>query len=617
MKTLRRLCVTIVGLLLLVGCEDRSEDFSDSENSETLTSSNTTISQEQLTPIILGEKLENPFSVENMQKALNSLLEKPNELEGAGISKRNAEMLTISPTDWYICFKVDSTQFNTLISDTTLALSQVPLDCEIIQHGDYLEEFQNSEIKTLYTVVKPGYINPNGIDFEILDEIFIPENSEYYSEEPNNDDNNTINKRSLHSKVLDNNFVNALLIKSFVLTGNEDQLPNPTLIERRKSNVECIKKKLLLWEWEECDTYYYPEGYIRYETPKGYKPVKGIKVVMWRWFDKIEAITDSTGHYISKNKLRHLLATNNVGYYLQMVGQNGQNKWSMNVSVYGALCLWNDNIYLGSFSPDFNNFNIGVQHKAWGKCLINNAIYDYIDITRSNNLTLPPKNLKIGVYDQIRGSSAPLLYNNINISLACGGKNIVDYVIGICGESIAYLLLGWGFPDLLLCYEPNLELYNQMVSTIWHELTHASHVQAMKNRKGNTFASIYWSYNVYQQIKNSSKTSYKYPYGNVGDENWQYIALSEGWSNYRQWKLSKSFLNYNSINNKYPNSTPLDYTAFVYKYAGMYYRLSKLGCKDHEIELALSQSNTVLSLKNNFASHKLFNKIKNIIKEYE
>ena len=49
----------------------------------------------------------------------------------------------------------------------------------------------------------------------------------------------------------------------------------------------------------------------------------------------------------------------------------------------------------------------------------------------------------------------------------------------------------------------------------------------------------------------------------------------------------------------------------------MYYRLSKLGCKDHEIELALSQSNTVLSLKNNFASHKLFNKIKNIIKEYE
>ena len=69
MKTLRRLCVTIVGLLLLVGCEDRSEDLSNTEIPENIASSNTTINREQLTPVILGEKLENPFSVKNMQKA--------------------------------------------------------------------------------------------------------------------------------------------------------------------------------------------------------------------------------------------------------------------------------------------------------------------------------------------------------------------------------------------------------------------------------------------------------------------------------------------------------------------------------------------------------------------
>ena len=80
---------------------------------------------------------------------LLKLNEKTNELESAGVSKRNVEVLEITPTDWYICFKVDSTQFNTLISDTTLSLTQIPLDYEIEQHGDYLEEFQNSEIKTL------------------------------------------------------------------------------------------------------------------------------------------------------------------------------------------------------------------------------------------------------------------------------------------------------------------------------------------------------------------------------------------------------------------------------------------------------------------------------------
>ena len=95
---------------------------------------------------------------------------------------------------------MDSTQFNTLISDTTLTLTQIPLDYEIEQHGDYLEEFQSSEIKTLYTVVKPGYTNPYGIDFEIIDELFIPENSEYYSEEVIEDSEGEIETRSASIK---------------------------------------------------------------------------------------------------------------------------------------------------------------------------------------------------------------------------------------------------------------------------------------------------------------------------------------------------------------------------------------------------------------------------------
>lgn len=99
MKNVRRICVTIVGLLLLVSCEDVSKDLSSSDNSVGMTqNSTTTNNQEELTPVILGERLNNPFSVENMQLALNSLLEKPDELEGAGVSKRNAEVLDITPT---------------------------------------------------------------------------------------------------------------------------------------------------------------------------------------------------------------------------------------------------------------------------------------------------------------------------------------------------------------------------------------------------------------------------------------------------------------------------------------------------------------------------------------
>ena len=278
MKNVRRICVTIVGLLLLVSCEDVSKDLSSSDNSVGMTqNSTTTNNQEELTPVILGERLNNPFSVENMQLALNSLLEKPDELEGAGVSKRNAEVLDITPTDWYICVKVDSTQFNTLISDTTLTLTQIPLDYEIEQHGDYLEEFQSSEIKTLYTVVKPGYTNPYGIDFEIIDELFIPENSEYYSEEVIEDSEGEIETRSASIKLMDDNFVNTLLIQSFILTGNEKFLPKKNKIEERKMCEECVQKKFLWWSWNDCNTYYYPEGKVYFQTPDGYEPVKGIK----------------------------------------------------------------------------------------------------------------------------------------------------------------------------------------------------------------------------------------------------------------------------------------------------------------------------------------------------
>lgn len=618
MIKLGKVCMTIAGLLFLIGCEDRSAEFSTVNESVDLPQESVVDEciDNELRPIILGDRLENPFSIENMQLALDSLRSKPNELEEAGVINRSASNVEIYPTDWYICFKVDSTQFNKLVLDTTLTLSQIPLDYEIVQEGDYLEEFQESEIKTLYTVVKPGYINPDGIDFEVIEELFIPENSEYYIETEINQTG--VENRAFDGKTMDDDFVTALLIQSFILTGNENQLPNKGQVENRMMFEECAQKSFLWWSWTDCGIYYYPEGTVKLQTPKGYEPVKGIKVVMWRWFTRIEAITDNNGYYKSRTKLNKLLCTNNIQCYLQMVGQNGDNKWTMNLSIGGVLCLWNESYNLGSFSPDRNDFKISVNHKAWGKCLINKAIYDYIDIARENDLTLPPKQLKVAIHDKLRSSSAPLLNNHLNMSFTSGANIPIDVLFGGVGEAAVYFLLWWGLPDLMLCYEPNLGQYEKMVSTVWHELTHATHVQAMKNNKGVWFASKYWSNNVYQQAKNSMTLPDKSPYGEKGGDYWEYIALSEGWANYRQWKLSMLHLNYNSLNNKYPTATPLNYThIFVYNYASMFYKLSNIGCTDYEIELALSRCNTIQSFKNQFVNHKLSSKIESIINTYE
>lgn len=594
MKTLRRLCVTIVGLLLLVGCEDRSEDLSNTEIPENIASSNTTINQEQLTPVILGEKLENPFSVKNMQKALNSLIEETDELENAGVSKRNAEILEISPTDWYICFKVDSTQFHTLISDTTLALSQVPLDREIIQHGDYLEEFQKSEIKTLYTTVKPGYTNPNGIDFEILEELFIPENSELYSED------SEVEKRSLSSDYFGDDFVSLLLKKSFTITGNERFLASTSQVEKR----QLIQGK---------KTSYYPEGKISFQTTKGYEPVKGVKIVMWRWFTRINAVTDKNGYFISTTKLNKILIGNNVQYYMNMTGQNGNQKWHLDANLFGVLCFWVNEYNLGSGSPDYVEFKIDASHKAWRQCLANNAIYDYVTYVRSEGLTLPPNNLRIAVGDNGVACSAPLFnkYFNAEFEVLLNlAETIINYHISpkvlYLSELIPPLTLLK--PDIMVNCTNDYEEYNSVYSSIWHELNHGAHLQAMINNKGKDFATKYWTTVVHQEAFNSLKDM-KNTYGQKGDDNWEYIALAEGWANFRQYKMCKKYLEFNSLtltDNK--KSASYNYTLLKYKdeiyyrYGSIMYELNSI-ITDSIIERAISNSSSISEFRDNIIEY--------------
>ena len=590
MKNVRRFCVTIVGLLLLISCEDRGKNLSTKSDSTSFTQETSTNLEEKLTPVVLGEKMENPFSVENMQLALNSLLEKPDELEGAGVSKRNAEVIEITPTDWYICFKVDSTQFNTLTSDTTLSLTQIPLDYEIEQQGDYLEEFQNSEIKKLYTVVKPGYTNPNGIEFEILEELFIPENSEYYSEETFKDSENKTETRSTSIKLMDDNFVNALLIQSFVLTGNEKFLPERNKIEERMMDEECIPKRFLWWSWNDCNTYYYPEGKVSYQTPNGYKPVKGIKIVMWRWFTRIEAITNSDGYFISKTRLNKILIGNNVQYYMKMQGQNGFYNWHLDINFYGV-SLWVNEYNLGSKSPNYNNFYFTTNHKAWRQCLVNNAIYDYVTYIRKEGLTLPPNNLRIAVGENGIGCSAPLFTKYYNSDL----YHITLLATTVIPISIFIPSL---VPDIIIDCKNSTSEYYRRYASVWHELSHGSHIQAMINNKGISFATDYWTRIVRQEALNSV-SSKKDTYGNKGDLNWQYIALAEGWAYSREKEMCNKYINYDY---NIPNNNLL-----IANYSSLFIKLKNISVSNKIIEKSLSLSNSISNFKTN-----LLKEIKNL-----
>ena len=164
--------------------------------------------------MVLGEQLENPYSVENMRKALTNLT----------ANGRMASDFDIETTDLYIRFlPADSLKYDAIAADTTIELFDHPLDFEIEQEGnwyhdpsilDHLPTYQ-------YTVIKPDYIFPDNIDYEILAELFIPEEAEEDIES---------------GRVsIDLDFLDALEDESLRMTNNrEEVISNPSARCRRR-----------------------------------------------------------------------------------------------------------------------------------------------------------------------------------------------------------------------------------------------------------------------------------------------------------------------------------------------------------------------------------------------
>jgi hypothetical protein len=236
---------------------------------------------------------------------------------------------------------------------------------------------------------------------------------------------------------------------------------------------------------------------------------------------------------------------------------------------------------------------------------------------------LPPAGYRQG---ESWTSSAPLLKNHFDYLFAS--------LTGVATLAAAYFTpLGllvpaiWvTYPDLVLRYSKNLNDYNRITATAWHELTHASHLQRMKSEKGYWWASDYWSTLVYREITNSAFKGGN-PYGSKGDDSWQIIALAEGWANYREWDLARRYLAWNSLTgavwtatSTLPTSNSFYRTWLGYPqyYACMFYDLKTLGCSDVNIEKALC-AYSIGEFKNKLVAKypNLSTQITNLIAGYE
>ena len=118
----------------------------------------------------LGEQLENPYTVENMQQAYFNL-------QGNSKMKTSISASDITTTHLYVRFlpKTDE-EYQLLTQDTTLELYEYPLDYELAEGGAHYHDPQlpTEGFTWKYAAVKHDYPFPN-VQYEVLEELFIPE----------------------------------------------------------------------------------------------------------------------------------------------------------------------------------------------------------------------------------------------------------------------------------------------------------------------------------------------------------------------------------------------------------------------------------------------------------
>lgn len=118
--------------------------------------------------ILLGKKLNNPYSVENMRKAYFALLTQTR----SGIENTDIEDF-IHTTHLYVVFKPKTEEeLGVLKSDSTLILYPYPLDYEIIAYGEN-PETPNNQSMHYYASVPADKELTKEIEWEILENLSV------------------------------------------------------------------------------------------------------------------------------------------------------------------------------------------------------------------------------------------------------------------------------------------------------------------------------------------------------------------------------------------------------------------------------------------------------------
>lgn len=352
----------LLPLLLFAGCEHGGPDLPSGRSVDL-----SGVSHEMM---VLGERLADPYSVENVRLAVRSLY--PEKVRQ-----------DIRPTDIYVRFlPEDETQYERLTS-MGFELLDHPLDHRIVRDGDYYHdpEIPENQITWQYAVVPAGTVFPEGIRCEVLDECYIAEND-----------------AATRSDGID---WQAVEREAFRLTGNLTS--HGTRAESEEAAAPAGRITLLDEEYNQG----VPEG------------LSGVKVVVNSFVKFATAYTDDEGCYEIPKSF-----TGDVHYRLMFKNRRGFAIGVNLVLIPASLST------LGKHSPE--GIDVVVDRfsdwKLFTRCVVNNATAAYFDRCGENgDVSAPPAGLRIWIFRNLGSSSTPMLQQGVMVDSGKIGEFLGDY----------------------------------------------------------------------------------------------------------------------------------------------------------------------------------------------
>lgn len=386
--------------LALIGCQndillEKDELLSSQNNLLSVKASNENNKPDVHTQIVLGKQLINPYSVENMQKAFDYYNE--NMANSAFADKK------VEPTHYYIKIIPGSESeleiLNNLDDESSIetpVLQDHPLDYEVIEEGDYYVNPQNEEdlYHPVYTTIPVDYKLPDGIKYDILDELYEPSEEEYKVE--------TV---SLYFADWKDD-----LEADGISIGNEDEL----------------KKYLLLANVQKSSNKFYPTGSITIKNT-GTGNIEGLmkaeisygRVFWWHY-----TYTDNAGNFTGTAKKYR----GNVQIRAKWRGETAtiRKTWNevLGFFVSDYLMTLNKNNNGQNKYIDYTSFSNGGNH-LWSKGTVNNGLRKYVDYCNANGITNTISHANVWAWEGNKQTGAtPMLYKYQQLPLMSSFANI-------------------------------------------------------------------------------------------------------------------------------------------------------------------------------------------------